>query len=67
MNINNCATIERSVSKSNKGLGINRHTRLEDDDCYVSLREKQSRSVGDYAISNFYDCEPLTPHTVDGV
>lgn len=54
-----CSPLDRNPPS----LRFHNQTRLETESCFQTMKERQSQQVGIYSMSNFHDCEPLTPMT----
>ena len=64
---NSILNYERNCLDSNnkKKLNINKKTNIHDDKCYLDIQTCQSMNVGNYSLSNHYQCDCLIPNTVE--
>lgn len=49
------------ILKTQKSLGIQNLSRLNEDSCYLDVRVQQSSKPGQYQTFNYYDCECGAP------
>ena len=60
MNTNNCVKLDKNNSQK-----LHHTSRAHDDTCYQELRTMQSMGVGDYQVSNHYDCDTMIKDTIN--
>jgi hypothetical protein len=59
-NQRNCATLDNQ-----KAFNLHYKAQAFDDPCFIDVQTRQSVGVGNYGITNLYDCNTLIPDTID--
>jgi hypothetical protein len=59
-NQRNCATLDNK-----KAFNLHYKAQAFDDPCFVDVQTRQSVGVGNYGVTNLYDCNTLIPETID--
>ena len=57
---------QRSCVNQDKGLyKLHIRTHNHDDECYKDIHTSQSRGLGNYSLSNHFQCDASIPDTID--
>lgn len=59
-NQRNCATLDNK-----KAFNLHYKAQAFDDPCFIDVQTRQSTGVGNYGVTNLYDCNTLIPDTID--